>query len=56
MIDKNRDRFILSCDICHEEVKEFFDFNEAVTHKKQNGWKSQKRSGEWEDVCPNCQN
>jgi hypothetical protein len=56
MIGKKRNRFTLSCDVCHEEVEEFYDFHEAVMHKKLNNWKSQKRNGEWEDVCPDCQN
>lgn len=47
---------ILVCDICWSYVDEtFLDFHEAVEYKKKNGWKSQKRNGEWEDVCPDCQ-
>ena len=56
MIDKFGGVYSLTCDICQEEAPEqFFDFSEAVDYKKQNGWKSQKRKGEWEDVCPECQ-
>jgi hypothetical protein len=56
MINKEYGDFVLSCDICGHEVKPLDDFNEAIEYKKDNGWRSQKRNGEWEDVCPKCQN
>ena len=56
MIDKQSGRYHLICDICGEEAEEDFDdFYEAVEYKKAEGWKSQKRNGQWEDVCPECQ-
>lgn len=56
MICKIGDRYILVCDICGTEDDEtFYDFYDAVEHKKVNGWKSQKYRDEWEDVCPECQ-
>jgi len=56
MINKFGDIYILNCDICGEEALEIFDdFYDTVQYKKDNGWKSQKRNGEWEDVCPECQ-
>lgn len=56
MIDKQSGRYHLICDICGEEAEEGFDdFYEAVEYKKTEGWKSQKRNGQWEDVCPDCQ-
>ena len=56
MIDKQSGRYHLACDVCGEEIDETFDdFYDAVQHKKDNGWKSQKVNGEWEDVCPECQ-
>lgn len=55
MIDKNHGKYNLICDICGEMAEEEFDdFMEAVDYKKQNGWKSQKVSGNWQDVCPEC--
>ena len=47
----------LICDICYESADEFFeDFHDAVLYKKREGWKSRKdENGNWEDVCPNCQ-
>ena len=46
----------LVCDICGESAgRVFMAFTDAVNYKKPNGWKSQKRDGEWEDVCPECQ-
>jgi hypothetical protein len=48
--------YTLTCDICGEEALETFEkFSEAVQYKKDEGWKSQKHKGEWEDVCPECQ-
>ena len=56
MIDKHNDLYFLVCDICGEEADEDFDdFYDAVEYKKENDWKSQKYKGEWEDVCPVCQ-
>jgi hypothetical protein len=56
MIDKSCGMYSLYCDVCgNEEGEQFFEFYEAVDYKKENGWKSQKRNGSWEDVCPDCQ-
>lgn len=55
MIDKESGEFILSCDFCCEEVNGFDDFYDAVDYKKDNGWKSKKINGGWNDVCPECQ-
>lgn len=56
MIDRQGGFFHLTCDVCQQEAGEaFFEFDEAVQHKKDNGWRSQRRNGEWEDVCPECQ-
>ena len=56
MIEKSGGQFILYCDICGEESDGAFDdFYEAVDYKKDSGWKSQKHNGQWEDVCPECQ-
>ncbi|HHW90826.1 MAG TPA: hypothetical protein GX745_08005 [Clostridiales bacterium] len=55
-IEKEDGMYRLYCDICGEKTSEsFFDFYDAVQHKKQEGWRSQKNQGEWEDVCPDCQ-
>jgi len=45
----------LACDICGYAVTSFDSFQEAVDYKKEDGWKSQKHKGEWEDICPECQ-
>lgn len=55
MIDKDYDSYQLICDICGEVVKEFDDFYDAVDYKKDNGWRSRRVIGDWEDVCPECQ-
>lgn len=54
MIEKNGGVYSLTCDICGESVV-CDSFDEAVDYKKDNDWKSQKRKGEWEDVCWDCQ-
>ena len=45
----------LTCDICGDETDGFLDFEEAVAHKKAMEWISEKYQGEWEDICPECQ-
>lgn len=55
-IEKEGGSYSLYCDICGEKAdKTFFEFQNAVDYKKSNGWKSQRHNGEWEDVCPECQ-
>ncbi len=55
-IERDGDLYILTCDVCGEAASEmFFDFYDAVSFKKREGWNCQKRRGEWEDVCPVCQ-
>ena len=48
---RNGKVYALQCDICGEGAS----FNDAVQYKKDEGWKSQKHNGEWEDICPECQ-
>lgn len=51
------DGYELRCDSCGEAAEEQFDeFMEAVAFKKErsNGWRSRKRGGSWEDLCPDC--
>lgn len=56
MIDRSCGFYNLYCDVCGVEADDsFFEFYEAVEYKKSEGWKSQKRNGQWEDVCPDCQ-
>lgn len=53
--EENHSNYRLICDVCGLEVERNFpDFDAAVTYKKRHGWKSQRRGGEWEDVCPEC--
>ena len=55
MISNDCGMYHLFCDTCGEKLFEVFhEFRDAVNYKKQNGWKSQKHRGEWEDVCPEC--
>ena len=55
MIDKIKGKYRLICDICGEEAEKSFNtFDGAVDYKVDNEWISQKRDGEWQDVCPGC--
>lgn len=47
--------YIPTCDICGAELYEVDDFYSAVEDKKAEGWKSRNISGEWVDVCVECQ-
>ena len=56
MIDREGGFYYLICDVCGREAPtSFYEFPEAVHYKKAEGWRSRRRNGEWEDVCPNCQ-
>lgn len=55
MINKKGERYELICDACGVTVEEIESFDEAVEFKKENEWRShQFRTGEWEDLCPEC--
>lgn len=54
-IEKEGLHFILTCDNCGKVFNaEFSGFYEAVDAKTDNGWKSTKRHGNWEDWCDEC--
>lgn len=56
MIDKIHGVYYLICDVCEvESAEEFLEFDEAVEHKKDHGWRSKREDEEWIDVCPECQ-
>ncbi len=51
MISKRGTVYRLVCDVCRQEVNETFcEFDDAAQY-----WKSQRRNGEWKDICPYCQ-
>ena len=54
MIEKDGNKFALSCDLCLFTV-ECDTFKECVQYKKDNGWCSRKdKQGDWTDVCDEC--
>lgn len=55
MIIKGVIGYDLICDICGRLEYGHEDFDETVEYKKENGWKSEKYRGEWQDICPECQ-
>lgn len=55
-IERIYGKYHLICGICGEASRQSFgSFGEAVDSKREIGWTSQKRGGEWQDVCPECQ-
>lgn len=54
MIEKEGKKLILECDSCSSYVEDFFDFQEIIDYKKNNGWKNYRVEKMWVDVCPNC--
>jgi hypothetical protein len=50
-------QYTVTCDHCEEAVdQEFETFYEAADYKKENDWKPVKdASGDWVDLCPECQ-
>ncbi|HHV09994.1 MAG TPA: hypothetical protein GXX75_06930 [Clostridiales bacterium] len=56
MIDGNRaEGYDLICDICGHTVVGLDDFDEAKDYAKENGWRTEKYNGAWENYCPKCQ-
>lgn len=44
------------CDECDAEISGGNSFRDAVDARRKAGWKSkQEPSGEWIDLCPDCQ-
>lgn len=53
MIDRFGRQYVLSCDVCGEEIT-FYEFDEAVDYKAANRWHSKRYGDDWVDVCPDC--
>lgn len=58
-IEKNGGVYVLICDVCGEKAEEDFGgFYDAVDYRNTHGWETRPdffRAGEWENVCPHCQ-
>lgn len=57
--EHDRGVYVLTCDSCGADAEYLFDsFQEAVNWKKDksNGWASKLDAGDWNDLCPDCQN
>ena len=52
-IEREYGKSVLVCDYCGETVV-FNYYEEAVNHKKVDGWESRKERGVWFDCCPDC--
>lgn len=55
MIDRVYNEFRLVCDVCGNEETGFNYFDEAVEARKELGWISRRINGEYQDICPDCQ-
>lgn len=55
MIEKGLIGFNLICDICGRLEYAIPTVSDAVDFKCDNDWKSEKYEGEWQDICPECQ-
>ncbi|NLW90028.1 MAG: hypothetical protein GXY34_00285 [Syntrophomonadaceae bacterium] len=54
-IDNSHGKYDLICDNCGYIYDEpVIGFHDALDVKKEAGWKSKKRNGNWEDWCPEC--
>lgn len=54
---KEIDAYEVSCDQCstgHDEV-EAKDWNDALRQIKEMGWTNNRRDGEYQQTCPDCQ-
>lgn len=54
-IVQSKNKYTPTCDVCGTELKEEYDFYDAVEAKKKAGWKSRMIDGEWCDFCTDCQ-
>lgn len=58
MIQKEYGKFLISCDLCDQVCLDAFDtFQDAVDNRRDQGYKiSKDTTGNWFDLCENCQN
>lgn len=46
--------YILTCDVCGEQLSPQYTFIEAVKMRKAAGWKRKKYGTEYVDLCEEC--
>lgn len=59
-IERNRfgfdDEISFECDVCGNELHtETANFDSAREKLRNEGWQTRKRRGDWEHICPGCQ-
>jgi hypothetical protein len=54
MIEREGWNFRLICDHCEDYKDGFEEFEDAVSYKKRNGWKSVRGRTGWFEFCPRC--
>lgn len=55
--DHHEDTYEVTCDeehCCFSEEVSTFDFREMIRDLIAEGWKCEKRDGEWWHTCPSC--
>ena len=55
--DSRRDMLVLRCDGCGKKVDLYKgETDRLLCHDyiRENGWKTQKRRGKWENICDEC--
>ena len=55
MIDKAFTKFIPVRDCCGDDLPGEPSFDKAVTVMEDAGWVRRLKNGEWENICPKCQ-
>ena len=56
MIEKEYGHYIVACDVCTNEIDKTFEtFQGAVDGRKEEGYETLLISGQWVDICPECQ-
>ena len=53
-IRKHDGCYILNCCVCNNATVAVMDYDAAMWHKRENGWRARRVDGEWWDVCPDC--
>jgi hypothetical protein len=57
MIVKEFGKVFGVCDVCDTETPKFSEWENCICYLHKNNWKAtrNKRTGEWENTCPECQ-
>lgn len=54
-IQKEKGRFVPTCDVCGDQLDPVGTFDEAREQMAENEWNTESFKGEWVNFCPDCQ-